>query len=96
LIRHTVQFKLKHAPESPAEQDFLKAALTLIGIPGVTRFEQSRQVNGKNPYAFNFSMEFADQATYDGYNNHPIHVSFVQNRWVPEVEMFLEADFVPL
>jgi hypothetical protein len=96
MIRHTVQFKLRHAPGSPEEQDFLSAALKLTSIPGVTRFEQSRQVSGKNPYAFNFSMEFADQAAYDGYNNHPIHVSFVQHRWVPEVEAFLEADFAAL
>ena len=96
MIRHTVQFKLRHTPGSAEEQDFLSAALKLANIPGVTRFEQSRQVSGKNPYAFNFSMEFADQAAYDGYNNHPLHVSFVQNRWVPEVEEFLEADFVPL
>jgi hypothetical protein len=96
MIRHTVQFKLKHAPGSPEERDFLSAALKLTSIPGLTHFEQSRQVSGKNPYAFNFSMEFADQEAYDEYNNHPIHVSFVQNRWVPEVEKFLEADFVSL
>jgi hypothetical protein len=94
MIRHTVQFKLRHAPGSPEEQDFLRAALTLTGIPGVTHFEQSRQVSGKNPYAFNFSMVFADQETYDSYNTHPTHVAFVQNRWVPEVVEFLEADFV--
>jgi len=96
MIRHTVQFKLKHAPGSPEERDFLSEALKLTAIPGVTHFEQTRQLSGKNPYAFNFSMEFADQAAYDGYNNHPIHMSFVQTRWVPEVEVFLEADFVPL
>jgi Stress responsive A/B Barrel Domain len=96
MIRHTVQFKLKHQPGSPQERDFLAAALALTTIPGVTRFEQSRQVSAKNAYAFNFSMEFADQAAYDGYNNHPIHVSFVRDRWVPDVEKFLEADFVPL
>lgn len=96
MIRHTVQFKLKHPPGSPEEQDFLKAALKLTTIPGVTRFEQSRQVSSKNPYAFNFSMEFADQAAYDGYNNHPVHISFVQKRWAAEVEDFLEADFVRL
>jgi hypothetical protein len=96
MIRHTVQFKLKHEPGSPQEQDFLAAALALTTIPGVTRFEQSRQVSGKNPYAFNFSMEFADQGAYDGYNNHPVHVSFVRDRWIPEVEKFLEADFVLL
>ncbi len=96
MIRHTVQFKLKHAPGSAEEVDFLNAALQLTTISGVTNFEQTRQVSGKNPYAFNFSMEFADQSAYDGYNNDPAHVSFVQNRWVPEVESFLEADFVPL
>ena len=83
MIRHTVQFKLKHEPGSPQERDFLTAALALTTIPGVTRFEQSRQVSGKNPYAFNFSMEFADQAAYDGYNNHPVHVSFVRDRLGP-------------
>jgi hypothetical protein len=41
-------------------------------------------------------MEFADQAAYDGYNVHPLHVRFVAERWVPEVEAFLEADFVSL
>jgi quinol monooxygenase YgiN len=94
MIRHTVQFKLKHQPGSLEERNFMTAALALTRIPGVTRFEQSRQVSVKNPYAFNFSMEFADQAAYDGYNNHPTHVSFVRDRWVPEVEGFLEADFV--
>jgi heme-degrading monooxygenase HmoA len=96
MIRHTVQFKLKHAPGSPREQDFLNAAHALATIPGVARFEQTRQVSGKNPYAFNFSMEFADQVAYEAYNKHPLHVSFVQERWVPEVEEFLEADFLPL
>ena len=96
MIRHTVAFKLKHAPGSAEEQDFLVAARELTSIPGVERFEQSRQVSPKNPYAFNFSMEFAHQAIYDGYNSHPVHVRFVEDRWVPEVEAFLEADFVPL
>ncbi len=96
MIRHTVQFKLKHEPGSPEEQDFLTAAHALTAIPGVTRFEQSRQVSAKNPYTFNFSMEFADLPAYDGYNNHPVHMSFVQDRWILEVEDFLEADFVRL
>jgi hypothetical protein len=96
MIRHTVAFRLKHPIGSAEEQDFLTAARELASIPGVERFEQSRQVSGKNPYAFNFSMDFADQAAYDGYNSHPVHVGFVNKRWVPEVEAFLEADFIPL
>jgi hypothetical protein len=96
MIRHTVAFKLKHDSGSAAEADFLSAALTLASIPGVARFEQLRQVSGKNPYTFGFSMEFADQSAYDRYNFHPDHVRFVEERWIPEVESFLEADFVSL
>lgn len=65
----------------------------LAAIPGVENFEALRQVSPKNDFAFGFSMEFADQAAYDGYNRHPDHVAFVRDRWVPEVETFLEIDY---
>jgi hypothetical protein len=96
MIRHTVAFRLKHPPGSAAEADFLQAAEVLAGIPGVERFEQLRQVSRKNEFRFGFSMEFADQAAYDGYDAHPEHVRFVRERWVPEVESFLEIDYAPL
>lgn len=41
-------------------------------------------------------MEFADQAAYTRYNEHPNHVAFVRDRWVPEVATFMEIDYVPL
>ena len=96
MIRHTVVFRLRHAPGSAEEKEFLEAARALAAIPGVERFEQLREVSPKNDYTFGFSMEFADQATYDGYNGHPDHVAFVEGRWMPEVEDFLEIDYVPL
>ena len=96
MIRHTVVFTLKHAAGSAAEGVFLNDARVLGNIPGVERFEQLRQVSPKNDYAFGFSMEFADQAAYSGYNEHPDHVAFVRDRWVPEVERFLEIDYVPV
>jgi hypothetical protein len=96
MIRHTVAFKLKHPAGSEEEKDFLAAARELASIPGVERFEQLRQVSSKNPYDFNFSLEFADQCVYDAYNVHPLHVRFVEERWIPEVALFLEADFVAL
>lgn len=96
MIRHTVVFRLKHAKDSEAERGFLADALALAEIPGVERFEQLRQVSRKNDYDFGFSMEFADEAAYAGYNDHPAHVAFVRDRWIPEVESFLEIDYVPL
>lgn len=95
MIRHTVVFRLRHEKGSAAEGAFLTNALALASIPGVENFEQLRQVSRKNDYDFGFSMEFADQAAYDRYNVHPDHVAFVRDRWVPEVEAFLEIDYVP-
>lgn len=96
MIRHTVVFTLKHAAGSAEEGAFLRDAKVLAAIPGVEQFEQLRQVSPKNDYAFGFSMEFADQAAYSGYNDHPDHVAFVRDRWIPEVAKFLEIDYVAL
>ncbi len=54
------------------------------------------QVGTKADFDFGFSMRFADQAAYDGYNSDPVHVAFVQERWLPEVEAFVELDYVSL
>ncbi|MBB5791844.1 Dabb family protein [Jiangella mangrovi] len=96
MIRHTVAFRLRHAAGSDDERDFLAAALALADIPGVERFEQLRQTSPKNDFTFGFSMEFADQAAYDGYNQHPVHVAFVADRWAAEVDDFLEIDYTPI
>jgi hypothetical protein len=96
VIRHTVAFRLVHPSGSPAEQEFLDAGAVLAAIPGVERFEQLRQTGTKNDFTHGFSMEFADRAAYDAYNAHPVHSAFVAQRWVPEVEDFLELDYQPL
>jgi len=96
MIRHTVVFRLKHPAGSEAEAAFLADARVLAAIPGVEAFEPLRQVSAKNDYAFGFSMEFADEAAYRSYDQHPDHVAFVRERWIPEVEAFLEIDYTPL
>lgn len=97
MIRHTVVFTLKHAHGSLQEKAFLRDAKTALqDIPGVKKFEQLRQVSKKCEYAFGLSMEFADQTAYDGYNNHPKHVKFVEERWKREVQKFMEIDYVPM
>lgn len=96
MIRHTVVFTLRHPIGSTAEQDFLLAADVLTEIPGVMKFEKLRQTSIKNDYAFGFSMEFENQAAYDVYNVHPLHVAFVNGRWIPEVSSFMEIDYVAL
>jgi heme-degrading monooxygenase HmoA len=94
-IRHTVVFTPEHLPGSDAEADFLAAAARLENIPGVESFEILRETSPKIAYRFGISMEFADRAAYSSYNEHPDHVRFVQERWLPEVADFLEIDYEP-
>jgi hypothetical protein len=96
MIRHTVVFRLRHAEGSAEEAGFLSTAREqLAGIPGVERFEVLRQTGGQSSYRHSLSMEFADADAYAAYNGHPSHTGFVQGRWIPEVEEFLELDFEP-
>ena len=92
-IRHTVSFRLRHPAGSDAEHDFLEAAESLGEIPGVEAFEILAEVSPKNEFRFGISMEFADAAAYEAYNGHPEHVRFVEERWMNEVEEFLEIDY---
>lgn len=97
MIRHTVTFRLKHASGSDQEARFLGDGRRILSaIPGVERFEALRQTSRKNNFTYGFSMEFADQAAYDGYDGHPDHVAFVRDRWIPEVADFLEIDYAAL
>ncbi len=94
-IRHTVVFTPRHAAGSPEEADFLTAAAGLAAIPGVEAFEILRETSPKNGYRFGISMEFAGPDAYTAYNEHPDHVRFVQERWLAEIEDFLEIDYEP-
>jgi heme-degrading monooxygenase HmoA len=93
-IRHGVVFTLKHAEGSPEEADFLRANAALASIPGVEAFELMREVSPKNGFEHALTMEFADRAAYEAYNEHPQHAGFVANRWDNEVADFLEIDTV--
>ena len=95
-IRHTVVFRLSHPEGSPAEADFLATAGALSAIPGVEAFQILRETSPKNAYRFGISMEFAGPEAYTAYNEHPDHVHFVNNRWLPEVSDFLEVDYETL
>ena len=96
MIEHTVTFSLKHKIGSPEEQGFLRAAADLVSIPGVCDFAIRRQISPKLDHDYGITMRFASQADYDAYSTHPMHVAFVQERWLKEVLRFQESDFTPL
>lgn len=94
-IQHGVIFSLKVAADSPEAAKFLEdGRKTLTEIPVVNNFQAFRQVSPKNEYDFGFTMVFETEEDYQTYNNHPNHVAFVEDRWMKEVEKFLEIDFL--
>ena len=93
MIVHSVFFKLKHAVGSPEEAAFLNKAAKLEILPGIGNFQLLEEVSPKNSYTFGLTMEFADQSAYDGYNNHPDHIQFVEKVWLKEVAEFQEIDY---
>lgn len=94
-IQHTVVFRLAHHEGSEQERGFLvDARAVLTSIPGVTEFTVKRQVSPKSDLVYQFSTVFADEVAYREYNDHPAHIEFVAQRWIPEVANFQEYDFV--
>jgi hypothetical protein len=96
MIRHTVVFKLKDQLSSIKEKDFFIAIKKLSSISGVQNFECLKQIGKKNNFDFGLSMEFNSIEEYENYNNHPMHVHFVKEYWMKDVEDFLEIDYQPL
>lgn len=39
-------------------------------------------------------MYFESRAEYDAYNEHPDHLAFVNDVWLPNVPDFIELDYV--
>lgn len=94
MIRHSVVFKICHPAGSQEEKNFLDQAGKLESIPGVMKFEVLKQISSKNPYSYGISMEFEDQKGYEFYTNHPDHIRFVHEIWIPNVEIFMEIDYL--
>jgi hypothetical protein len=94
MIRHSVILTLKESINSTQKETFFAAVNELKQIPNVQKFEVLRQISPKNSFEYGISMEFDNQAHYDGYSAHPKHQSFIQDFWIPTVKDFLEIDYV--
>ena len=93
-IQHTVTFRLNEGADQDA---FLARARELAEIPGVLEFEVLERVGQKaTQFHLALSMWFNSDADYASYNEHPDHVAFVENVWIPNVAEFLELDYLRL
>lgn len=91
-MQHTVTFRLN---EDVDQEWFLAKARELANVPGVLEFEVLQQVGQKaTQFHLALSMWFNSDADYASYNDHPEHVDFVENVWIPNVAEFLELDYL--
>jgi hypothetical protein len=96
-IQHSVIFDLKYEKGSVEAQKFISDGKRILtAIPGVHNFQVFAQISLKNNYSYGFSMVFENNEAYQGYNNHPDHAGFVENRWKKEVTRFLEIDYATI
>lgn len=93
MIRHSVILTLKSSLLSDDKKQYFDAVNELKKIPGVHKFEVLKQTSTKNPFEFGISMEFENQAAYDLYKIHTLHIAFVEKYWAACVEDFLEIDY---
>ncbi|EDM28776.1 hypothetical protein LNTAR_09404 [Lentisphaera araneosa HTCC2155] len=92
MIKHGVVFTLKK--NSPLTQEqFFSQALKLKKIDTVVNFEVVKETSPKNDFDFGLFMNFKNPQAYEFYNNHPDHVKFVEEIWLPNVEEFMEIDY---
>jgi len=93
-IQHGVIFSLKYEKGSAETIKFLEDGRRILSsIPTVKNFQVFDQVSQKNDFQYGFTMVFNSLEDYVTYNEHPLHIDFVENRWMKEVEKFLEIDF---
>lgn len=81
MICHVVLIRLKaEVKDSEAEQFMLEARKVLSPIPGVQNFRAGKGLGVKSEvdYPFCLVMEFEDESTLSGYQDHPEHQRFVK------------------
>ncbi|MHA8087390.1 Dabb family protein [Aquirufa sp. Wall-65K1] len=93
MIHHSVFLHFKSTINQEQQDLFFVEAKKLAQIPGVQNFQCLKEISPKNPYEFGLIMQFENVALYEAYTNHPDHVHFVENIWIPSVADFQEIDY---
>lgn len=92
MLHHSVFLKFKSETSTAEQAFFIAEAKKLAQIPGVMNLKVLLEFNTTNPFTHGLGMDFKDQAAYDLYSNHPQHNQFVQEVWLPRVEIWQEID----
>ncbi|RXK48298.1 Dabb family protein [Aquirufa rosea] len=96
MIYHSVFLTFKPDLSGFQQDHFFAEAMKLAQIPGVQEFECLREISPKNNFQYGLIMQFENKDIYQAYTNHPLHVWFVENVWIPSVADFQEIDYLKM
>lgn len=93
MIYHSVFLQFKANIHQKQKDDFFSEAKKLAHIPGVQSFQCLQEISPKNSFEYGLIMQFETEQIYEAYTQHPDHVHFVENVWIPSVAHFQEIDY---
>lgn len=93
MIYHSVFLQFKSELSQEQRDTFFAAAKKLAYIPGVQSFQCLQEISPKNSFEYGLIMQFETDAVYQAYTQHPDHVRFVEQVWIPAVASFQEIDY---
>lgn len=93
MIYHSVFLQFKPDLQQEQRDLFFSEAKKLAQIPGVKNLTCLQEISPKNSFEFGLIMQFETDKIYQAYTNHPDHIRFVENIWIPSVASFQEIDY---
>ncbi|WCJ59248.1 Dabb family protein [Fontisphaera persica] len=98
MFSHVVIFWTDPARPEAADALLAGAEKYLRPIPGILHFHVGKMVPSHRAvvdqsYAVGLNLVFADKATQDAYQTHPLHVEFVEKVFKPNCTRVVVYDF---
>lgn len=96
MIYHSVFLQFKSDLSQEQRDTFFVEAKKLAQIPGVQNLQCLQETSPKNRFEYGLIMQFESDAVYQAYTQHPDHVRFVEQVWIPAVASFQEIDYTQI
>ncbi len=98
MFSHVVIFWTKPEPANAADELIAGMEKYLRPIPGVVSFHAGRMMKSHRDvvdqsYQVALNLVFADQASQDAYQVHPLHLEFVEKSFKPNCARAVVYDF---
>ena len=93
-ITRMLYFNLKYEAGTPEADAFLKGVSQLEEIPSLVELKLQQVRSNKMEYDYAISLVFKDEAGVMEYVAHPIHKTYLEEEWKPNVEGAILVDLL--